>query len=562
MLRELRIRNFAVVESATVPFEPGLNVLTGETGAGKSILLDALLLLRGVRAQTDVIRADAETATVEAVFEVAPASAAATVVEEAGLALDDGLLVVRRELARNGRHRAFVSDSPVTVGLLERLGDHLVEVHGQHEHQRLLEPARQLDLLDRFAGAEDDRERVAELHGKFREAAAAVERTRGAERDRAQREDLLRLQINELDAARLRPGEEDELRGERRRLQHAERFTTGLAEVTALLDEDDASARSRIDRAARVLADLARLDPPFGAAAEPLEAARAHLEECLSIARRLREQITFEPGRREAIDERLDALARLKRKYGDSEAAMLKFREEAAAELRRLERHDEVLAAEERVHAQLGAELGAAALALSERRQAAAGRLGPRVQRELRALGMERAVFAVAIERGEAASARGLDRVEFRLAANAGDAPASLARVASGGELSRTMLALTAVLAARDGVPTLVFDEVDAGIGGGIAGVVGDKLAQAADGRQVLCVTHLAPIAARARHHLRVSKSVRGGRTRAAVVPLAGGERLTEIGRMLGGDPPSEAALRHARELLAATRARSGKGPA
>jgi len=560
MLRELRIRNFAVVESATVPFERGLNVLTGETGAGKSILLDALLLLRGVRAQSDVIRADTETATVEAVFEVTPGSPVAGVVEDAGLAVEDGLLVVRRELARSGRHRAFVNDSPVTVGLLERLGDHLVEVHGQHEHQRLLEPARQLDLLDRFAGADDERDRVAALHAKFQEAAAAVERTRGAERDRAQREDLLRLQVSELDAARLREGEEEELRSERRRLQHAERFTTGLAEVTALLDEDDASARSRVDRATRILSDLARLDPPFAAAVEPLHAARAHLEESLSIARRLREQITCEPGRREAIDERLDALARLKRKYGDSEAAMLKFRAEAAAELRRLESHDEVLAAEERVQAQLAAELGAAALALSERRQAAAAQLGPRVQREVRALGMERAVFAVAVEAGEAGrvSARGVDRVEFRLAANAGDAPAPLARVASGGELSRTMLAFTAVLAARDGVPTLVFDEVDAGIGGGIAGVVGDKLAAAADGRQVLCVTHLAPIAARARHHLRVSKSVRGGRTRAAVVPLAGAERVLEIGRMLGGDPPSDTALRHARELLAAARPRSG----
>ena len=556
MLRELRIRNFAVVETATVPFERGLNVLTGETGAGKSILLDALLLLRGVRAQGDVIRTDSETATVEAVFEVSTGSTAVSVIDEAGLALEDGVLVVRRELARSGRHRAFVNDSPVTVGLLERLGDHLVEVHGQHEHQRLLESARQLDVLDRFAGAEEQRDRVAELYAKYREASAAVERTRGAERDRAQREDLLRFQVSELDAARLREGEEEELRAERRRLQHAERFTTGLAEVAALLDEDDASARSRVDRAARILSDLARLDPPFAAAADPLQTARVHLEESLSIARRLREEITCEPGRLEAIDERLDALTRLRRKYGDSEAAMLKVRDEAAAELRRLERHDEVLAAEERVQAELAAELQAAALALSERREAAAARLGPRVQRELRALGMERAVFVATTERGEPAtvSARGLDRVEFRLAANAGDRPAPLARVASGGELSRTMLAVTAVLAARDGVPTLVFDEVDAGIGGGIAGVVGDKLAEAAEGRQVLCVTHLAPIAARAHHHLRVSKSVRAGRTRAAVAPLGGPERVAEIGRMLGGDPPSDAALRHARQLLAAAR--------
>src|SRR5881227_2392165 len=233
MLRELRIRNFAVVENLTVPFAPGLNVLTGETGAGKSILVDAILLVRGARAQTDVIRADAESATVEAVF---------AVLDEAGLTVEDGEIVVRRELSRSGRHRAFVNDAAVTVGLLERLGDALVQVHGQHEHQRLLEPARQLDLLDRFGDAEPVRERFAALFAKHREARDDLERRRGAGRDRAQREDLLRFQVSELDAARLRVGEDDELRTERRRLQHAERFAAGLQEVASLLQDDTASA--------------------------------------------------------------------------------------------------------------------------------------------------------------------------------------------------------------------------------------------------------------------------------------------------------------------------------
>src|SRR5206468_2665075 len=227
MLRELRIRNFAVIESVTVAFGPGLNVLSGETGAGKSMLIDAILLVRGARAQLDVIRTDAETATVEARFEVAAGSPAAAMLDEAGLAADGGEILVRRELARSGRHRAFVNDSPVTVTLLERLGDHLVEVHGQHEHHRLLEPARQLELVDRFAECEELREAVATLFAKHRAALEAVERTRTAERDRAQREDLLRFQVSELDAARLRVGEEEELRGERQHLQHAERFASG-----------------------------------------------------------------------------------------------------------------------------------------------------------------------------------------------------------------------------------------------------------------------------------------------------------------------------------------------
>src|SRR5215470_14746091 len=358
MLRELRIRNFAIVENVTVPFVPGFNVLTGETGAGKSILVDAILLLRGARAQTDLVRSDAETASVEAVF--AAPGAAVAVLEEAGLRAEDGEIVIRRELSRSGRHRAFVNDAVVTIGLLERLGDALVQVHGQHEHQRLLEPARQLELLDGFAGAEPLREHFASALAKLREAAADVERRRGAGRDRAQREDLLRFQVSELDAARLRPGEEEELRAERRRWQHAERFTSGLAEVTQLLLEDHDAAASRVARAARVLGDLGRLDGAFADAAAPLDAAAAHIEEALLAVRKLREGIDAEPGRLEAIDERLDAITRLKRKYGDSEAAMLEFHEAATRELERLQHHDEIVATEERRASEILAQVKAA----------------------------------------------------------------------------------------------------------------------------------------------------------------------------------------------------------
>ncbi|OGK98833.1 MAG: DNA repair protein RecN [Candidatus Rokubacteria bacterium RIFCSPHIGHO2_12_FULL_73_22] len=552
MLRELRVRNFAVLEAVVVPLAPGLNVLTGETGAGKSMLIDAILLIRGARAQGDVIRADTETATVEAVFDVEPRGPVAALLDEAGLGLDDGQLVLRRELSRAGRHRAFANDAPVTVGLLERLGDHLVEVHGQHEHQRLLEPARQLELLDRFADAEDLREEVGGLFAKFREARAEMERARAAERDRAQREDLLRFQVGELDAARLRSGEEAELRAELRRAQHAEKLAGGLAEAAALLDDDRDAATGRLARAARLLGDLGRIDPAFAAPVAGLDAAQAHLEEVLAALRALRADVVVEPGRREAIDERLDALTRLKRKYGESAEAMLGFREEAAAELDRLGRHEEILAEQERLLGELRVELEAAATALADRRQGAVERLAPRVERELRALGMERAVFRVALERAplEAIGARGLDRVEFRLATNPGEELRPLARVASGGELSRTMLALKAVLARADRVPTMVFDEVDAGIGGRVASVVAQKLAAAAEGRQVLCVTHLAPIAAAAQQHLRVVKSVRGGRTRVAAEPLAGAARVEEIARMLGGETVTDTARGHARALL------------
>src|SRR5207247_552205 len=268
-----------------------------KAGAGKSVLIDALLLVRGAGAQTDVIRTDADAATVEAVFDVERRGPVAVTLEEAGLALDDGVLVARRELSRSGRHRAFVNDAAITVALLERLGDHLVEVHGQHEHQRLLEPARQLELLDRFADAEELRERVAGLVAKFRAARAEAERTRAAERDRAQREDLLRFQLSELDGARLRPGEEEELRQERRRLQHADKLTAGFAEVAALLDDDRDSATARLHRATRILGDLARLDPAFAAPVESLDAAEAQLEEALAAGRAPRASVTLEPGR-------------------------------------------------------------------------------------------------------------------------------------------------------------------------------------------------------------------------------------------------------------------------
>ena len=563
MLRELRIRNFAVVENVTVSFAPGLNVLTGETGAGKSILIDAILLVRGARAQTDIIRADADAATVEAVFALPTGGGAGAMLADAGLGADDGEVVVRRELTRAGRHRAFVNDSPVTVALLERLGDHLVDVHGQHEHQRLLEPARQLELLDRFADVEDLVERVAGLFAKFRSAREEADRTRRAERDRVQREDLLRFQVAELDAARLRVGEEDELRAERRRVQHAQRFAAGLAEVTAVLDDDSHSVASGLTRAERVLADLGRLDAAFIAPVEGLEAARIHVEEALASLRALRDGLVVEPGRLEAIDDRLDALVRLRRKYGDSETAMLRHREEAAAELDRLARHDEVLAAHERTVVELGAELTAAAEALSARRAGAASRLAARAEKQLRALGMERAVLRLALERApvEEVTARGLDRVELQLSTNLGEEIRPLARVASGGELSRTMLALEAVLARADRVPTLIFDEVDAGIGGHVAAVVGQTLAAAAQGRQVLCVTHLAPIAALAERHLLVAKSVRGGRARASVAAPTGDERVAEIARMLGGGTGSARALDHARELLGSRRKARGGPP-
>jgi DNA repair protein RecN (Recombination protein N) len=563
MLRELSIRNLAVVEEAVVPFAAGLNVLTGETGAGKSIVVDALLLITGARAQPDWIRTGADAALVEAVFEIDPAGPVAALLDEAGHHPGDGQLVVKRELARSGRHRAFVNDGAATVGLLERLGELLVELHGQHEHQRLMEPARQLLLLDRFAEADDRRERVAALVRKWEEARAALARLQGEMREGARQEDLYRFQLTEIDDLRLRDGEEEELRAERSRLQHAERIVAGIQETVGILYEEPQSATARLSRAAMLLRDLSRYEPDAAAPIEAIEGAQAYLEDVVGRARALRDRAVFDPDRLEQIDARLDAIVKLKRKYGDSVAAILAHRQEVAAALDRITRHDAIAEEMERAVAEAAAAAGTEAAALSAARTRAAERLERLVQKEIRGLGMEHGRFRVALRREPAAAGelaagpegwrvgpRGAESVELLLSANPGEDLRPLAKVVSGGELSRVMLAAKTVLAAADDVPVLVFDEVDAGIGGRVADVVGQKLAATAVGRQVLCVTHLAPIAAYAGQHLLVEKRVARGATRTTVTRLPSAARVDELARMLGGERVTEASRRHARELL------------
>ena len=570
MLRELTIRNLAVLEEAKVAFAAGLNVLTGETGAGKSIVIDALLLVRGARVQADLIRTGAETASVEAVFEVPPSGPVAAVLDEAGHAPADGQLVIKRELSRSGRHRVFVNDSAATVGLLERLGDVLVEIHGQHEHQRLMEPARQLDLLDRFADCEEARLRLGERWRQWDTARSDLARIRDEAREGARKEELYRWELSEIDAVQLRDGEEDELRGERRRLQNAERIYAGLQEVMDLLQEDAQAAGARLGRAASLLRDLSRFDPDVGAPIEALEGAQAYVEDAVARAHALRDRAVMDPDRLRFVDERLDAISGIKRKYGETSAAVSAYREEIARALDRIERHDAIVEETQAEVARASEAASRQGRELSETRAEAAPRLERLIQRELRTLGMDHARFRVALRREVAGAedlasgpdgwrlgARGAESAEFLLSANPGEELKPLAKVVSGGELSRTMLAIKTILAASEDVPSMVFDEVDAGIGGRVADAVGHKLRQTAAGRQVLCVTHLAPIAAYAEHHLLVDKRVAKGATKTTVTALDAGGQVEEIARMLGGERITDASRRHARELLKA--ARSGE---
>jgi DNA repair protein RecN (Recombination protein N) len=567
VLRELRIRNLAVIEDVAVSLGPGLNVLTGETGAGKSILVDAILLVVGARAQPELIRSGHDVGIVEAVFDLDASGPVAALLDEAGHPVSDGQLVIKRELARSGRHRVFVNDGPATVGLLERVGELLVELHGQHEHQRLMQPARQLDLLDRFAECGEQRETVARLVRRWEETRSALLALRMEMAAQTQQEDLYRFQLSEIDAARIRDGEDEELRVELKRLQHAERIYATLQEAMNLLHEDEQSAATRLGRAASLLRGLARLEAGAEDQVALLETALAQVDDAVASVRGLRDRAIADPERLEQIEARLDALAKLKRKYGETAAAVLARREEIAAALERITSRDALIAEREREVAELGAQAGGAAVELSETRERAAQRLQRQVQSEIRNLGMEQARLRVGLSRERAGDgqlacggegwrvgARGAESAEFLLSANPGEDLRPLAKVISGGELSRTMLAVKTVLAAADDTPTLVFDEVDAGIGGRVADVVGQRLRRAAAGRQVLCVTHLASIAAYATHHLLVDKRVTRGVTRTSVGALDESQRVEELARMLGGERVTEASRRHAREIRRSAR--------
>jgi DNA repair protein RecN (Recombination protein N) len=568
VLRELRVRNLAVIESLTVPFGPGLNVLTGETGAGKSILIDALTLLLGERAQpAETIRTGAETATIEAVFDAPRKGPVVTLLQEHGIPLEDGLLVVRRELVRGGRGRAFLNDANTTLALLEKLGEVLLEVHGQHEHQALLRPSRHLDLLDAFAGLGILRERLRQRLDEWRSASEELDALRAGAREQVARTAQYRESMAELDAARLRPGEEEELREERRRLVNAERLAEGASGAYRELYDDPASAVERVGRAVSLLRDLARMDPSIEPTLQTLDTALVHLDESARALRSYRDGVVFDPPRLDAIERRLDEIGRVKRKYGESVEAVLALRARLESDVESLARagEDEGRLVE-RVE-RLRTELVTRATDLAERREQAVSRLETSVLAELAALDLEAAMFRVRLARERAGQGelavgpeawrlgpRGVDQAEFLFSGNAGEEVRPLARIASGGELSRTMLALKVVLAATDAVPVLIFDEVDVGIGGKTADTVGKKLRQVARARQVLCVTHLPQIAAYADQHFRVEKREEDGRTATTVAALVKNDRVREVARMLGGESVTDTSLQHAFELIAQAR--------
>ena len=556
MLTELRIKNFAIIETVTLPMAPGFNVLSGETGAGKSIIVGALGLLIGERAASDLVRTGAERATVEGVFEVAMGGEIAAALDAKGIDVSEGTVVLKREVAASGgRARAWVNGSPVTAGVLAEIGRLLVNVHGQHEAQALLDEESQRRILDLFGDAVTDAGTVATAHAELQVARGAVKALLTRRDDAQKRADYLQHVAKEIGDARLADGEDAKLDDEARRLTHAEELRALAGEIGETIDGADEAVLQRVGHLQKALGALQKIDPSTARLQELFDAAYYALEELARETAEYLGSVEHDPARLAEVDRRRDLIFRLTKKYGASIGEVIETGRAARAELDVLDTASLDLRALDARVAAATASLEVAAKVLSKKRKAAASTLAKAVEALLPELGMPDGRFFVDLVPREEIAATGAEVLEFRVALNLGHDARPLARVASGGELARVMLALKTILARLDHVPTLIFDEVDAGIGGKVGLMVGDAMRRVAGHHQVFAITHLPQIAARAHHHIVVSKGARGGVTTADITIVDGDERIHEIARMLGGDAESAVSRDHARELLAAAEA-------
>ncbi len=555
MLVEIVVENYAVVERIRVRFHRGLNLLTGETGSGKSIVVDALGLLFGGRASGDVVRSGEARARISGIFETPATSEFRALLERNGIEVEDGELLVEREVQNNGKSRAFLGSRPVTAALLKELAPHLGDIHGQHDQQLLFSPESQLELLDGFAATDTQRERVAGIHRRWSAIVRELADVDKGEQEKLRLADLWSFQKREIEDAGLRAGEDAEMEAERRILQNTGKLQENTEAAYAALYDSPGAALTLLRQARRKLEDLCRIDGSLAEALETLKPAEIAVEEVSHTLRGYLGGLEADPARLDAIEARLAALDKLKRKYGATLDAVIAFHEEVSGKLAAVENAAE---RRERLKKDLdaaAAECEKAAAELSAARRKAARLLDKAVMAELAELAMGGTRFQVELTVGEW-SARGVDRVRFLLAPNVGEEPRPLEKIASGGELSRLALALKTCAPAKEsrretkGVRTLVFDEVDTGIGGATAESVGRRLKKLAARGQVLCVTHLAQVAGFADHHYRVEKRESGGRTSAGMEELDAEQRTREVARMLSGHKLTPEAIRNAEQLI------------
>ncbi len=570
MLSELSIENFAIIDQLQFRLSPGFSVLTGETGAGKSIIIDAVSTLLGGRAASEYIRTGTEGARVEGVFLLSPTlrDKLQPLLQEYGLEPEEETFILTREINRSGRNVCRVNGRATTLAALRQIGQQLIDIHGQGEHLSLLNVRQHIDFLDRYAGLSAQREELAEIMRALHQVRQELGTLLRDERELARRIDLLQYQISEIRAARLQPGEEEELTRERTRLANAERLITLATTAYEALSAGSQQRESSLDalgEAIRALINLERLDAETAEIRRMAEEASELFQETARAVRNYRDNVEYNPARLESVEERLELIHNLKRKYGSSTAEILQFGQAAERELENISHHEErsieLRQEEERLLHKIG-ELGES---LSATRREAALRLEKAIEAELAQLQLVNARFVVSFQRTEAEDGAfvgekryafdhtGLDRVEFLISPNIGEPPKPLALIASGGETSRLMLAMKSVLSAADEIPTLIFDEIDAGIGGRAGSVVGQKLCSLTRDHQVLCVTHLPQLAAFGDAHYRVAKKVEGERTLTFVEELEGEERIEELALMLGG-AGSQTARRNVEEMLARTR--------
>ena len=566
MLTHLVIKDFAVIEHVEIPFRDGFTVVTGETGAGKSMLVNALNLVLGGRGNADVVRAGREAAVVEAIFEPSPVAATAVTALLAERGIDEGpQLVVRRIVSRGGRNKVFINGCAAPLGVLREVTRGLVDISGQHEHISLADSARHIRLLDAFAGLEEERSRVAEGVGQLRQLDAEVEGLRSGLRDRLARIDFLQFQLGEIDEAALEPGEDERLREESRRLAHVERLGGVAGSVVDVLYDGEAAVIDRVSICIRELESIEHLDPWLRGPREMLEQASIQLSEAAADLRGYADGLEADPGRLAYIEDRLAVMRRMFRKHGATVDEVLARRDEMEIELDAARGADSRIEEASAEREELLKALLAQARTLSARRKESAARLESLVGEELGELGMGGTRFAVTIAHGlesggttqdatlvdrAALGPTGIDIVEFQLATSRAEPLRALGRIASGGELSRLMLAIKSVLLRTDDVDTYVFDEVDTGIGGGVAEVVGRKIKNVAPSRQVFCITHLPQIAACGDWHLLVEKRHADDATVSNVRPLCHSERVDEVARMLGGVTVTPTTLAHAQEMM------------
>ena len=553
MLVALQVRDFAIVDRIEVEFDGGMTVLTGETGAGKSILVDALGLVLGERGSQQLVRKGARRAEFSAEFDVSSLPKVCAWLEQQALD-EERTCFLRRVISAEGRSRAFINGNAVPLQQLKTLGDMLLDIHGQHFHQSLGRRDVQRNLLDHYGGLLKQRDATGEAYEKWRDLADRLQRLLDADADQASRLDLLRFQLQELDALALQDGELEALQAERQKLANSGRLADSVATaLSSLFDNDAGNANSLLAAASRAVESVAEFDRDLQPIVELLESAGIQVSEATETLRRYSESIEMDPARRDAVEERLDAMHASARKHRVSPAELLELQQRLKEEFDELNNAEERGKELERQAAEAEAAYRSLARKLSAARAETSGTFAAEVTDAMHGLGMPGGVFEISLSDGQP-RAWGTDAIEFLISANPGQPPMALSKVASGGELSRMSLAIQVIASGGSDIPTMVFDEVDSGVGGGVAEMVGRRLQQLGDSRQVLCVTHLPQVASLADQHFRISKVSDGKATRTGVQALENDERVEELARMLGGVEITAKTLEHAAEMLAGGR--------